>query len=209
MVKAKYLALGLGAALIAGTAAYAQGRYSDEPAFELITQQGAFEVREYEPMIVAEVTHTGDRMRAMNAGFRRLAAYIFAQEDGRAPIGMTTPVIRKQAEKIAMTSPVTIGEGEDTGSWNTRFVMPDSFTMETLPEPPSDITLIEIPARKMASVKFDGWGRQEDLEKMEGFLRRWMEEQGLEAAGTPEYAFYDAPRVPARMRRNEVMIPVK
>ena len=209
MISRKALVAGLSAAVLGAAAVHAQGRYDDEPAYESITREGAFELRQYEPMIVAEVSHTGDRARAMNNGFRRLAAYIFAEADGRAPIGMTTPVIRTQAEKIAMTSPVTVGETEAEGTWRTRFVMPDHYTMETLPKPPSDITLTEIPARRMASVRFDGWGQQRDLERMEGFLRRWMGEQGLEADGPPEYAFYDAPGVPARMRRNEVMIPVK
>ena len=209
MSKAKWVLAGLGAAVLGAGVLQAQDRYSDEPAFELLAQEGAFELREYEPMIVAEVTHTGDRRRAMQMGFQRLAAYIFAREDGRAPIGMTTPVIRTQVDKIEMTTPVTNVESEGGNTWSTRFVMPPEYTMETLPEPPSDITLTPIPARKMASVRFDGWGQEADLEQMEGFLRRWMEEQGLEAAGPPEYAFYDAPRVPARMRRNEVMIPVE
>ncbi|UOR14381.1 SOUL family heme-binding protein [Qipengyuania aquimaris] len=205
----KWVAVGAGLATLGAAVAVAQYRDTETPAYSSIDSQGAFELREYEPMIVAEVTHTGERRRALNAGFRRLAAYIFAEDRPGDKIAMTSPVMQDPPEKIAMTSPVTVGEGDETGTWRTRFVMPAKYTMETLPEPPSDITLTEIPARRMASVQFDGRGTSQDLAKMEGFLRRWMDERGLEAGGPAEFAFYDAPMVPPMMRRNEVMIPVR
>lgn len=210
MGKAKWIAGGIAlAATAAAGVAIAQYRDIEKLAYQSLEQEGAFELREYEPMIVAEVTHTGDRRRALGAGFRRLAAYIFAEDRPGQEIAMTSPVMQDPPEKIAMTSPVTVGEGDETGSWRTRFVMPSEYTMETLPEPPSDITLTEIPARRMASVRFNGRGTSEDLAKMEGFLRRWMAEQELTATGPAEYAFYDAPMVPPSVRRNEVMIPVE
>ena len=205
----KWIASGAVVAALGAGIAYAQYRNTEEPAFVSLEREDAFELREYAPMIVAEVTHTGDRQRALGAGFRRLAAYIFAQDRPGDKIAMTSPVMQDPPETIAMTSPVTVGQGDETGSWRTRFVMPSEYTMETLPEPPADITLTEIPARRMASVKFNGRGSSSDLADIESFLRRWMEERGLVAAGPPEYAFYDAPMVPAAMRRNEVMIPVE
>ena len=205
----KWLALGAGVAALGAGVAYAQYRDTEEPAYNSLRSEGAFELREYEPMIVAEVTHTGERRQALTAGFRRLAAYIFAQDRPGEEIAMTSPVMQDPPEQIAMTAPVTVGEGDDTGTWRTRFVMPAKYTMETLPEPPADITLTQIPSRRIASVQFDGRGTSADLAKMEGFLRRWIDEQGLLAAGSAEYAFYDAPMVPPIMRRNEVLIPVE
>lgn len=205
----KWIAVGAGVAALGAVAVVAQYRDTEQPAYAVIESEGAFELREYEPMIVAEVTHTGDRRRALTAGFRRLAAYIFAQDRPGDKIAMTSPVMQDAPEKIEMTSPVTVGQGDGIGSWRTRFVMPARYTMHTLPEPPADITLTQIPSRRMASVQFDGRGTSQDLAKMEGFLRRWMEEEGLVASGPAEFAFYDAPMVPPIMRRNEVMIPVE
>ena len=209
MAFAKWMLAGMGVAALGAATLHAQGRYADEPAYTSLALQGAFELREYQSMIVAEVKHKGDRTRAMQTAFRRLAAYIFARDDGRAPIGMTAPVIRTQADPIEMTTPVTNTQESAGEGWTTRFVMPPRYTMATLPEPPSDIRLVPVAARKMATVRFSGWGRDEDMALMERMLRRWMAEQELEAAGPAEYACYDAPRVPARLRRNEVMIPVK
>lgn len=216
MGMSKWVKAGIGvsafAAAIGGTTAYAQYRDTEEPAYETVIQDKRFEVRDYQPMIVAEVTHNGSRRRASGAGFRRLAAYIFAQDRpaGGERIAMTSPVMQKrvdQDEPIAMTAPVL---QEETGSdeWRTRFVMPAKFTMASLPKPPADITLTEVPARRVAAVRFNGYGGDGDLAIMEAMLTEWLEENSLTPVGEFEYAFYDAPMVPARMRRNEVLIEV-
>lgn len=206
----KMAAIGAAVVSVGAVGAYAQYRNSvDEPAYTTISEDGDFQLREYDPMIVAEVTHTGDRRPALNAGFRRLAAYIFAQDRPGKEIAMTSPVMQDQEAKIAMTSPV-MQDGDNTaGSWRTRFVMPAEYTMETLPTPPEDITLTEVPSRKVAAIRFSGRGSTADLSKKEIELRNWIAEQGLTPAGPEEFAFYDAPMVPPPLRRNEVIIPVE
>ncbi|XUU60420.1 SOUL family heme-binding protein [Erythrobacter sp. HA6-11] len=213
----KWVAAGLGLAALGGAVAFAQYRSIEKPPYDALVTEEAFELRDYEPMIVAEVTHTGDRRRAMNAGFRRLAAYIFAEDRPGAnkdKIAMTSPVISDrpsdavaQDEKIAMTSPV-MQDGTGSDTWRTRFVMPAKYTMETLPQPPADVTLTEVPARRMATITFNGFGEQRDLVAMELMLREWISDKDLQPVGDAEFAFYDAPMVPGRLRRNEVMIPV-
>lgn len=213
MGTAKWIAAGIGIAAIGGAVAYAQSRDTEEPSYDVVTSDKRFELRDYAPMIVAEVTSTGDRRRASGASFRRLAAYIFAQDrpdGGRERIAMTSPVMQdraKQDEPIAMTSPVL---QDETGAneWRMRFVMPARFTMNTLPTPPSDITLSQQPARRVAAVRFNGYASDADLAIMEAKLTEWIEERGLKVAGEFEYAFYDAPMVPPDRRRNEVLIEV-
>lgn len=213
---ARWIAAGAGLAAIGGAVAYAQYRDTEEPAYDVLLSDGKFELRQYAPMIVAEVTHTGERKRAQGASFRRLAAYIFAQDrpgsgpDANREIAMTAPVITdrvNQDRKIAMTAPVLLEETA-LDQWRTRFVMPSSFTMETLPTPPSDITLSELPRRRMASVRFSGNANDSDLIVMESELTDWLESQGLKPGGAFEYAFYDAPMVPGPLRRNEVLVEV-
>ena len=50
------------------------------PDFTLITQDGDFEVRDYPPLVVAEVIREGSRQRGLSDGFGPLARYIFAKE---------------------------------------------------------------------------------------------------------------------------------
>ena len=205
----KVAAIGAAVATVGAAAVYAQYRSSvDEPEFKLLMDEGEFQLRRYQPMIVAEVTHTGARRKSLEAGFRRLAAYIFAEDRPGEKIAMTSPVMQDQSQKIAMTAPVMQDGGEDTGTWRTRFVMPAGHTMETLPTPSQDIALEELPERKMAAIRFSGRGTNADLREKEAALRQWIASKGLVPSGEAEYAFYDAPMVPPPMRRNEVMIPV-
>ncbi|KLI63211.1 SOUL family heme-binding protein [Aurantiacibacter marinus] len=201
-------AAGIGVMALGSAAALAQyEQRTEEPDFTAIVEDGDFALREYPSIVVAEVWHTGTRERASSAGFRRLAAYIFAQDRGGEAIAMTAPVIQDAPEQIAMTAPVMQDEGE-AGRWRTRFVMPAEYTLETLPPAPDDITLTEIPARRMAVIRFSGWGQTLALTQKEAELRAWMADRDLTAAGNAEYAFYNSPAVPGPMRRNEVMIPV-
>lgn len=208
----KWVAAGAGLAAAGGAVAYAQYRDIEKPAYEVVMADEAFELRQYEPMIVAEVTHTGTRRNTSGKSFRRLAAYIFGNDrpDGGEEIAMTSPVMSErvdQNEPIAMTSPV-VSEQTNQGEWRTRFVMPSKFTMETLPTPPSDIALTQVPGRRMAAVRFNGNAPDRELAKMEAALGDWITQQGLTRVGSVEYAFYDAPMIPGPMRRNEVMVEV-
>jgi len=191
----RWIAAGLGITAIGAAALYAQSRNTEQPDFTLIRAEGDFALRDYPALVVAEVTSSGDRQRASGASFRRLAAYIFAQD---RPAG---------GESIAMTAPV-IQQKTAADTWRMRFVMPARYTLETLPPAPADITLTEVPARRMAAVRFSGNGAAGDLAAREAQLRAWLAEQGIAPTGKAEFAFYDAPMVPGPLRRNEVLIPV-
>lgn len=180
---------------------------TEEPAHETLVKDGKYEIRQYEPTIVAEVEITGDMRRAGNSGFRPLADYIFGNNTARSEIAMTAPVTRVKSEKIAMTAPVTRTMDDDR--WTVAFVMPSEWTMETLPVPNNpEVSLREVPGELMATVKFAGVGRERMFSQKEVALQDWLAEQGYEAVGAPRYAGYDAPWVPGPFRRNEVMIPV-
>lgn len=194
MTAVKWIAAGLGIAAVGAAAVYAQ-RQTEQPEFALVRADADFELRDYRPLIVAEVSHSGSRERASGPSFRRLAAYIFAQD---RPEG---------GESIAMTAPVLQDEIQP-GEWRMRFVMPSKYTLSTLPPAPADIALTQMPARRMAAVRFSGNGSDRDLALMEARLRDWITGQGLLPAGEAEFAFYDAPMVPGPLRRNEVLIPV-
>lgn len=194
MKAARLIAAGAGIAAIGAAAAYAQYRQTEKPDYRLVRGDADFELRDYPALLIAEVSNAGTRESASGASFRRLAAYIFAQD---RPEG---------GEKIAMTAPVLQDEPRP-GQWRMRFVMPSKYTLDTLPPAPADITLTETPARRMAAVRFSGNASARDLALMEARLRDWMREERLMPAGEAEFAFYDAPMIPGPLRRNEVLIP--
>jgi len=180
---------------------------TEEPAFTLVQKLGNFEIRDYAPVIVAEVTLQGGAERARNAGFQPLADYIFAKDRKGPQIAMTAPVTQAPREQIAMTAPVTQQRADSSSSWTVGFTMPASYTMETLPAPANpNVRLIPHPAKRMAVVRFSGTGSAGEMEQMRGDLMKQVATLGLTPVGAPVFAFYDPPWTLPFFRRNEVMV---
>ena len=182
---------------------------TEEPTYTVAVHQGEFEVRDYPALIVAEVSVSGTRDEASNAGFRLLAAYIFGGNTRRQSIAMTAPVLQERAtsETIAMTAPVT-QSGADR-AWVVRFTMPSSYTLETLPTPnDARVRLVPVSAQRYAVVRFSGLAQPDDIERRTGTLRTFMEQQKLSAVGAPLLSRYNPPWTLWFMRRNEVWIPI-
>lgn len=197
--------LALAALLIAGVPAMAETK---EPPFKLIRKEEPFEVREYAPMIVAEVIVDGEREKAVNDGFRILADYIFGNNVPKADIAMTAPVTQQplKGEDIAMTAPVT-QQGAGQGRWKVHFVMPENYTMDTIPKPVDPrVRLMAVPAYRTAVIRFSGFGTSSTLSEKTNLLRDWIEAQGEKEGEAPVFAFYNPPWTLPFFRRNEVMI---
>ena len=183
----------------------------EQPSYTVITTDGDFEVRDYPPLVVAEVERNGTREQGLSEGFGPLARYIFARERGGERIAMTAPVQQRAVapdEKIAMTAPVTQSPAGD-GTWIVQFIMPSAFELSDLPEPADgSIRLREVPARRVAAVRFSGRTDDTLIAEQEARLRAWLADRSLTATGPPVYAYYNDPFTPGFLRRNEVLLPI-
>ena len=181
---------------------------TEEPSFTILLKRDEFEVRDYPPLVVAEVAVAGSRTEAAGKGFRLLAGYIFGGNTRRQKIAMTAPVIQSPAgETIAMTAPVLQTGGD--GTWTIRFIMPRGATLDTLPRPnDAKVHLHSLAAARVAVVRFSGLARQDDVAAKTLALSGFVTAQPLRAIGPPSLAQYDPPWTPWFMRRNEMMIPV-
>jgi hypothetical protein len=183
----------------------------EEPKYQVVTQDGAYEVRTYGARIVAETWVTGNLSEASNAGFNKVAGYIFGKNrrnDGKsASIAMTAPVTVSQSTKIDMTAPVTTQAEAD--GYRLQFVMPSQYTLATLPVPLDPaVKLREIAPVTYAVIRFSGWCGENKVKDRTAALRAWMAQRHLTARGAPELARYDPPWQLPFLRRNEVLIPV-
>ena len=179
----------------------------EEAAYTVEKTDGAFQVRQYAPQVVAETLVEGTLEEAGNKAFRPLFNYISGANRSQGKIAMTAPVTQqREGEKIAMTAPV--GQEAVSNQWAITFMMPANYTLETLPAPTDEkVRLRAIPARRMAAVRYSGtWSRQR-YERNLARLREWMKAQGLAAVGDPVWARYNAPFTPWFLRRNEVLVP--
>ncbi len=188
----------------------------ETPDYVAVETDGAFEIRDYPALVVAETTRAGERREALGAGFGPLARYIFAKERGGEKIAMTAPVTQQRPQEqtdatsgaIAMTAPV-IQSPSGEGAWSVRFIMPSGYSLDALPEPGStDVRLREIPAQRRAAVRFSGSTSDQALAEQEAALRDWMAARGLTPQGPAVYAYYNDPLTPGFLRRNEVLIDV-
>lgn len=176
--------------------------------YDVVQAEGAFELRDYAPMIVAEVQVEGARKEAIGAGFRQIADYIFGNNIAAQNVAMTAPVIQQPSEQVAMTAPVT--QQGDGNSWTVRFVMPSQYTLQTLPKPNNvAVQLKEVEGKRFAVVRFAGRGNDRNLQKHEAKLKQILQEKGLKAKGVATYAFFNPPWTLPFLRRNEVMIEVE
>ena len=179
----------------------------EQARYDVFETHGAIEIRDYAPMIVAEVSVTGDREKAISDGFRLIADYIFGNNISSQEVAMTAPVIQQPSEKIAMTAPV-IQQG-DEGLWVVRFVMPSAYTMQTLPKPNnSEVILKQIAGKRFAVIRFSGLARGKSLEAHTKELEAFILENNLQTVAEPTYAFFNPPWTLPLLRRNEVMIEI-
>ncbi|MBK1681258.1 SOUL family heme-binding protein [Rhodocyclus tenuis] len=201
------IATSLGLAIAATTPALA-AEEAPEKTYTVVRQYESFEVRDYAPYVVAEVTLPGSADEAGNQGFRILAGYIFGKNKGERQIAMTTPVTQSAEPKtIAMTTPVTQAASE--GGFVIQFKMPAEYTLDTLPEPlDARIKFRETPGQRFAVIRYSGRWSDSNYNEHLDLLRKGVEAAGLRSSGSPIYARYNAPFVPWFMRRNEIWLKI-
>jgi hypothetical protein len=93
----------------------------EEAEYTVALKEQSFELRRYEPHILAETIVDGDFDSAGNKAFSRLFKYISGNNKSREKVEMTSPVGQGAAsEKIDMTSPVgQQRENGPQGGWRT------------------------------------------------------------------------------------------
>jgi effector-binding domain-containing protein len=195
----------------------------EESQYTLVNKDREFEIRDYAPHILAEIIVEGNFEEAGNKAFNTLFRYISGDNQSRRKVAMTAPVSQEQAgEKIKMTAPVSqeqagekiamtapVGQQRSRDRWAVSFMMPASYTMETLPVPAdTQIVLREVPARRIAAVRYSGFWSEKAYLRNRLKLESWIRERGLAVVGDPIWARYNAPFTPWFLRRNEILIPI-
>lgn len=171
-----------------------QRLWSDEPAYEVERSFGKLEIRRYPAHVEARTKIDETAVdRALDAGFDRLAVYIFGANRGGEELDMTAPVV---ASGIS-------------GGHQVAFVMPPERTLASLPRPEDNrVELVEIPERTLAVLSFRGRSTDENVAQHEAELRRQVTAAGLAAKGHATLAAFDPPWTLPAVRRNELWFEV-
>ncbi|MGB1843666.1 MAG: SOUL family heme-binding protein [Thalassobaculaceae bacterium] len=177
------------------------------PAYKIVKKEQNIEIRQYPPLIIAEVKTAGSRQDAIGDGFRILADFIFGNNEGEKQLSMNGPITQQQGIKIAMTAPVQ-QEKTDT-EWAISFIMPSKFSIDTIPNPINDrIKIIQIPSKRYAVITFSGRSTEANLTKHTNELEIYMNGSSYSKVGNAKYAFYNPPWTLPFLRRNEVQFEI-
>ena len=184
----------------------------EEPLHRVQVLAEGVEIRQYGPRIAAQTKVVANEEAARNAGFRRLAGYIFGANHQSDRIAMTAPVGQQKrdgGQKIAMTAPVAQQISEDQ-SWTIRFYMPTGWAFDSLPTPDDErVELIAVAPETIVVLRFSGDRGPNSVAEHTHRLRELLRDYGFVAVGEPTAWFYDPPWTLPWRRRNEIAIPVE
>jgi peptide methionine sulfoxide reductase msrA/msrB len=181
----------------------------EEPKYTKIAAYKDFEIRAYDPVLVAQTEVSEGFDNAGNKAFRLLADFIFGNNTSKTKINMTAPVIQKSgaSEKISMTAPVTMSK--QSSGYIVQFTMPSSFNRETLPQPNDKrVEIIEIPARTVAVFSYSGSWSQERFEEKLAQFRAALARENIVTTGEPTFARFNSPWQLWFLRRNEIWLEI-
>jgi len=181
----------------------------ETPKYNVLEKSENFEIRQYNPYLVAEVTEKSNGEKSDDAAFMILADYIFGKNSVKKDIAMTAPVeIEQKSKKIAMTAPVEIEN--NSAEITMRFSIPSEFTLENLPKPNDNrIKIYKVAGYKAAVNKFTWNFTDERFAEKADELKEFIKNKNLKENSQPIKAHYNPPFTIPFLKRNEVIIKVK
>ena len=153
----------------------------EPPQYKLIKKEANFEIRSYDEMVVARTSVNSDYKESTLTGFRRIAGYIFGDNDKEMKISMTAPVI------------------SDCPSSNEKpyeilFVMLKELSLEDLPKANTELISIEKESLgEVAVLVFGGWATETRSLNYQKKLLAFINKQGLKYKGGFMIAQYNSP----------------
>ncbi len=184
-------------------------RTADQPRYQVLNEVENIQIRHYPALLIAETTIVDDYKNASNQGFQRLAGYIFGNNQKQQSLVMTAPVIQeRQAETLAMTAPVL--QQKSGTVWLMAFVLPTGYSVSTAPIPNDKaITIKELPAKKVAVIRYTGSLCESGIEKNADTLINWLNQHDIKMLSPARSAAYDPPWTLPFLRLNEVNIDIE
>jgi len=164
--------------------------------FRVLETFSDFEIREYEPCVIAEVKVSAEYSEASSRAFSSLFGYISSGN--------------KNSEKISMTAPVISAQKpNDSGTWYVSFVMPARSRFENMPQPnDAKVILRELDSEMCVAQSFRGKASFELSKKIEEQLRAAAGKQNLVLSTETRVCRFDPPFKPGFLQYNEIVIPI-
>ena len=166
----------------------------EKQQYQIIKKESDFEIRYYPPATFATIQSSAKNYRELaSSGFRKIAGYIFGNNES--------------SSKIAMTSPVHMDINNESSSMS--FVMPSKYDIKNLPRPKdANVHIHETPGEYVAAIPFGGFANDASIKKYAAQLEKSLEEKGIKSIGHFRYLGYNPP-YQLIGRKNEVIVAVE
>ncbi|MFN5479211.1 MAG: SOUL family heme-binding protein [Chitinophagaceae bacterium] len=166
----------------------------EKQKYRVVKKERDFEIRYYPSAIFATIRSSAKSYRELSSsGFRKIAGYIFGNNES--------------GSKIAMTSPVHMDINNRESSMS--FVMPSEFEIEKLPRPADQsVEIHQSPAEYTAAIEFGGYANDEKIQAYANQLIQALNKKGIKAIGNVRYLGYNPPYQFVG-RKNEVIVAIE
>jgi hypothetical protein len=166
---------------------------TEEQKHTLVRKYKDFEIRFYPSATIATISSNAKTYRDLSVpGFRKLAGYIFGDNEANTKISMTTPVQMDINDSVSTMS----------------FVMPSTYSKENLPKPnDSNVHIKNTADEYVAVIRFGGYASDKDLKFYSEKLQNLLKENGITSFGNYRFLGYNPP-YQFIGRRNEIIVAV-
>jgi hypothetical protein len=165
----------------------------EKQPYKVIKNEKEFEIRYYPPATFATIKSSATSYRELaGSGFRKIAGYIFGNNE--------------TSSKIAMTSPVHMDISQEGSSMS--FVMPSEYDIKKLPRPnDATVQIHETQGEYAAAIEFGGYANDQSIKKYASQLAQLLNEKGIKTIGHYRYLGYNPP-YQFIGRKNEVIVTI-
>jgi SOUL heme-binding protein len=166
----------------------------EKQQYRVVKAEKGFELRYYPPATFATVKSSAKSYRELSgSGFRKIAGYIFGDNES--------------STKIAMTSPVHMDINEKESSMS--FVMPSNYDVKSLPKPnDAKVEIHQTPGEYAAAIEFGGFANDASIRKHAEELKQLLDQKGIKTIGNFRYLGYNPP-YQIIARKNEIVVAVE
>mgnify|MGYP003334628210 CR=1 FL=1 len=165
----------------------------EKQQYRVVKKETGFEIRYYPSATLATIKSTAKSYRELSSnGFRRIAGYIFGNNES--------------SSKIAMTSPVHMDFSKENTSMS--FVMPSKYDIHQLPKPyDAKIEIHQTAPEYVAAIEFGGYANDNNIQKYSMLLSKYLQEKNIKAIGNFRYLGYNPP-YQLIGRKNEIIVAI-
>ncbi len=166
----------------------------EKQKYRVVKTEKGFELRYYPPATFATVKSSAKSYRELSgSGFRKIAGYIFGDNES--------------STKIAMTSPVHMDINEKESSMS--FVMPSNYDVKSLPKlNDARVEIHQTPGEYAAVIEFGGFANDASIRKHAEELKQLLDQKGIKTIGNFRYLGYNPP-YQIIARKNEIVVAVE